>query len=95
MPGTAPWFSTKRTMRAKASACSSFHRPRHQGVMRPRGSICVASVNTMPAPPTAREPRWTRCQSSGTPSVALYWHMGENMMRLRAVTPRRAISRMM
>ena len=39
---------------------------------------------TSPAPPTARLPRWTRCQSSANPSTEEYWHMGETTIRLRA-----------
>src|ERR1700722_19378479 len=27
-------------------------------------------------------PRWVMCQSSATPSLALYWHIGETAMRL-------------
>lgn len=37
------------------------------------------------APPTARLPRLTRCQSFAKPSIALYWHIGDTMMRLRSV----------
>ena len=91
MPGTAPCSSTKRAMRASASTCSSFQRPRSCGEMRPSGSTAVASVNTSPAPPTARLPRWTRCQSFAKPSSLEYWHMGETTMRLRSVTPRNFI----
>ena len=43
---------------------------------------------TRPAPPTAREPRWTRCQSVARPSSQEYWHMGDTMIRLRSVTAR-------
>jgi hypothetical protein len=46
--------------------------PVHPGVMRPSGVTAVASATRSPAPPTARLPRWTRCQSFGRPSVALY-----------------------
>src|SRR6185436_2716689 len=35
-----------------------------------------------PAPPMARLPRWTRCQSFGVPSLAEYWHIGLTTMRL-------------
>jgi len=54
----------------------------------PFGSIALASTMTSPAPPTAREPRWTRCQSFARPSVLEYWHIGETASRLRRVTPR-------
>jgi hypothetical protein len=86
--GTAPWASTKRTMRASGSIWPSSHSPRSPGEIRPRGSTAVASNTTSPAPPTARLPRWTRCQSFARPSSAEYWHMGETAMRLRRVTSR-------
>lgn len=41
---------------------------------------------TSPAPPTAREPKCTRCQSVATPSTDEYSHMGDTPMRLRKVT---------
>jgi hypothetical protein len=47
----------------------------------------------MPAPPTAREARFWKCQSFAMPSIAEYWHIGDTMMRLRAVTDRIAIGR--
>ncbi len=47
----------------------------------------MASTKTRPAPPTARLPRWTRCQSSARPSLAQYWHIGETTTRLRNVVP--------
>ncbi len=58
--------------------------------MRPRASTAVASTITSPAPPTAREPRWTRCQSLAKPSSELYSHIGETPMRLGRVTERSA-----
>src|SRR5271157_5864958 len=62
--------------------------PRSPGLMRPLASTAVASVITRPAPPTARDPRWTRCQAVACPSVLLYWHIGDTPIRLRRVTPR-------
>src|ERR1700712_4457930 len=59
------------------------------GQPRPSRVTAVASTTTSAAPPTARLPRWTRCQSLAIPSSALYWHIGETAMRLRNVTPRR------
>src|SRR5260221_1476287 len=56
--------------------------------MRPCAVTAVASVITSPAPPTARDPRCTRCQSWANPSSLEYSHMGETAMRLRRVTPR-------
>ena len=38
--------------------------------MRPSGVTAVASTITIPAPPTARLPKWTICQSFGMPSSA-------------------------
>src|SRR5688500_11540787 len=54
--------------------------------MRPSGATAVASAITRAAPPTARAPRCTRCQSFGTPSSAEYWHMGETTMRFLSDT---------
>jgi len=89
IPGTAPRPAMKRVMRSRGSICPSSHRPRSWGLMRPSGSTAEASVSTSPAPPWARPPRWTRCQSEGRPAVAEYWHMGETAMRLGKVVPRR------
>ena len=61
------------------------------GEIRPSGVTAVASAITNPAPPTARDPKCTRCQSPTTPSVQLYWHIGETPMRLRIGTPRKVI----
>ena len=89
MPATAPWARIKRVMRCRGSICSSFHRPRSWAVIRPSGVTAVASVKISPAPPTARLPRWTRCQSLASPSTLEYWHIGETAMRLRRVSCRR------
>src|SRR5436309_14236671 len=59
------------------------------GEIRPPRVTAVASTTIRAAPPTARLPRWTRCQSLHIPSSALYWHMGDMTIRLRRVTPRR------
>src|SRR5579864_9653621 len=56
--------------------------------MRASGTTAVASVKTSAAPPTARLPRCTRCQSVANPSVLEYWHIGETIMRLRSRTSR-------
>ncbi len=58
--------------------------------MRPSGSTAVASVRTAAAPPIARLPRWTMCQSFANPSTLEYWHIGDTTMRFRKVTPRSA-----
>src|SRR6266850_8463655 len=62
--------------------------PRSCGLMRPSAVTAVASVITSAAPPTAREPRWTRCQSLANPSWLEYWHIGETTMRWGSVRPR-------
>ena len=62
--------------------------PVSAGEMRPSADTAVASAMTAPAPPTARLPRCTRCQSLGTPSIAEYWHIGATTMRLRRVCER-------
>src|SRR5215468_9136903 len=53
--------------------------------MRPCRSTSVISATTRPAPELASMPRWVRCQSEATPSLALYWHMGDTTMRLASV----------
>src|SRR5690606_13385764 len=78
----APWARRKSVMRRQAEACSSFHSPVSAGLIRPSGTTAVASAITSPAPPRANWPRWTRCQSLGTPLWAEYWHMGETHTRL-------------
>ena len=65
--------------------------PASCGEMRPSGTTAAASVMISPNPPVARAPRCTRCQSSGTPSVAEYWHIGESQIRLRIVSDRSVI----
>src|SRR5690348_3606842 len=45
---------------------------------------------TRAAPPTARLPRWTKCQSFGRPSSLEYWHIGETAIRLRSSSERMA-----
>jgi hypothetical protein len=49
---------------------------------RPWRSTWVASITRSEAPEFASMPKWVMCQSSATPSLALYWHMGETAMRL-------------
>src|SRR3977135_1114435 len=62
--------------------------PRSCGLMRPTGVTAVASVITSAAPPTARLPRCTRCQSFENPSTLEYSHIGETTMRLSSVSER-------
>ena len=57
------------------------------GVIRPSRVTAEASTMTRPAPPDARLPRWTKCQSLASPSSAEYWHIGETAIRLRKVVP--------
>ena len=75
-------------IRRHAVACSSFHNPASAGLIRPSGATALASAMTRPAPPVANWPRWTKCQSPGTPSIAEYWHMGETHTRLGMATSR-------
>src|SRR5215470_10754403 len=49
--------------------------------MRPCRSTSVISTTRRPAPELASMPRWVTCQSEATPSLALYWHIGETTMR--------------
>src|SRR5690242_4598408 len=69
--------------------CPSFQMPRSEAVMRPSGDMAEASCMTSAAPPTARLPRCTRCQSLAKPSTEEYWHMGEMTMRCLRVMDRR------
>src|ERR1700730_8580352 len=62
--------------------------PRSAAVLRASEETAVASTITSAAPPAARAPRLTRCQSVARPSVAQYWLMGEIAMRLRSATSR-------
>src|SRR5688572_5744872 len=73
-----------------ARACASDQMPASHGVMRPSGVTPAASTQTRPAPPTARLPRCTRCQSFGMPSSEEYWHIGDTRTRLGRVTERSA-----
>jgi hypothetical protein len=57
----------------------------------PDGGNWVASVKTIPVPPAARAPRCWTYQSLPRPSLALYRHIGETTMRLRAVAERKLI----
>src|SRR4029453_12949189 len=63
--------------------------PRSQGLIRPSAVTADASVRISPAPPTARLPRCTRCQSFARPSRLEYSHICETVIRLRSVTSRR------
>src|SRR5690349_10346765 len=63
--------------------------PASCGEILPSAVTAVASDITRPAPPWAKAPRWTRCQSVGRPSIDEYWHMGDTHTRLRIVVPRR------
>ena len=51
--------------------------------MRPMASTCVASVISKAAPDIDNDPRCCMCQSVGTPSTALYWHIGETVHPVR------------
>src|SRR5947199_157180 len=75
------WAWTKSTIRFHAGTCSDLYMPVHPGEIRPSRETSVISVKTRPAPPMARAPRWTRCQSLGVPSTAQYWHIGDTTTR--------------
>src|SRR5207237_4501854 len=70
-------------------ACASDHRPASHGEILPSGETPVASCMTSAAPPIARLPRCTRCQSVGNPSTLEYWHIGETKTRFLKVSSRR------
>src|SRR3569833_2650697 len=78
----------KRLMRASGSTCFSAHSPASPCEIRPSGETAVASAITSAAPPTARDQRWTKCQSVAAPYSDEYMHIGETPMRLRSVTER-------
>ena len=80
---------TNSTTRRHAATCSGLYMPVQPGLMRPSRLTSVISVMTRPAPPSARLPRWTRCQSSGMPSSAEYWHIGETTTRFGTTMSRR------
>src|SRR5438067_986817 len=86
MAGTAPCPSIKPAISESLGMCSSFQMPRHRGVIRPSGDTALISTVTWAAPPTAREPKWTRCQLVAKPSPDEYWHIGETTIRWRNVT---------
>ena len=88
MPGTHPCARMKSTVGLIAAACSSDQMPRQRGVMRPRGSTAVASVNTRPTLPRAKVLRCAKSHGPAMPSTALYMHSGESATRLGSVTPR-------
>src|SRR5258708_15955281 len=56
-------------------------------VMRPMRSTPVASTTTSDAPEFASMPRCVVCHGVGTPSSALYWHIGATTMRLARSRP--------
>src|ERR1700688_1254136 len=91
MPGTDPHLTITAASRASNARWRGSYAPRQPGVMRPIAETWVASAITMPAPPAAFAPRFWTCQSSPSPSMALYWHIGDTTMRLRAVTERKVI----
>ena len=77
-----------RVIRASGSTCASLQMPRSCGLIRPSGRTAVASVITSPAPPTARLPRWTMCQSFANPSTDEYSHIGDTNTRFAKVMSR-------
>src|SRR5260370_31497052 len=59
--------------------------------MRPVDSACVASMQNIAAPDSARLLMWGKCQSLASPFSAEYWHIGATMMRLRRFSSRSLI----
>ena len=84
--GTAPWVFNEAVDACQRLDVRIGPEPAQPGVMRPSGETAVASAITSPAPPAARAPRWTRCQSFATPSTDEYMHIGETPMRFRSVS---------
>src|SRR6185437_3599020 len=85
MPAYAPCACRNSVILLSGAMCSSFQKPRSCGLMRPSGVTAAASVKMSPAPPTARLPRWTKCQSFAKPSSLEYSHIGETTTRLGRV----------
>ena len=79
---------TNSTMRRQASTCSGLYIPVQPGLIRPSRLTSVISATTRDAPPAARLPRWTRCQSFGVPSSAEYWHIGDTTTRFESTRSR-------
>src|SRR5260370_27038006 len=48
-------------------------------------------MQKIPAPDSASELMWVKCQSLASPSTEEYWHIGATMMRLGSVRPRSLI----
>ena len=82
------YLCTKSVTRFHAATCSGLYMPAQPGVMRAARLTSVISVMTRPAPPTARLPRCTRCQSLIVPSSAEYMHIGEQTIRFSSSMPR-------
>src|ERR1700751_1406793 len=59
--------------------------------MRPIASTCVASMQNIAAPDSARLLMWVKCQSVAEPSTDEYWHIGDTMMRFARLRPRKEI----
>ena len=68
IPATAPCEWMKRAILASGSTWASSQIPMSPGEIRPSRVTAVASTKTSAAPPDARLPRWTRCQSLARPS---------------------------
>src|SRR5262245_22292957 len=80
---------TNSTIRRHAATCASAYIPVQPSVIRASAETFVISDITSPAPPTARLPKWTRCQSFGVPSHAEYWHIELTTTRFASFVWRR------
>ena len=76
------WLRMASSTPAIADSLASLYRPRSPAVIRPFADTAVASMISMPAPDSARCPRWIMCQSVALPSTAEYWHIGAMTIRL-------------
>jgi hypothetical protein len=64
----------------------SLYKPKSPGLIRPSAETAVASWIINAAPPMARLPKCTICQSEANPSMDEYWHIGEITMRFLKTT---------
>ena len=67
-------------------------RPNLPAKSGPSGVTAAASVRTSPAPPTARVPRWTKCQSFAKPVLAGILAHRRNPDAVRKTTSRKRSS---
>src|SRR5437763_17111814 len=76
---------TKSTTRFHASRCVSFNMEVQPGVRLAYGETQVIAVIAMDAPAIAREARWTRRQSLGTPPSAMLVVIGGQITQFLSI----------